>query len=115
MRRRSRVHLVLVMGIYIETGANLGKADYLIKNEGAVELPYGPPNWEQLQEEYPNKVPVCVVLNPGMGFEAAGVAYSKDEYYRFQPLEDARPKRWLVLDRDRAKELTGVDFDDQGI
>jgi hypothetical protein len=57
------------MGYYINTGHNFGKADWLIANEGALELTFVPNNLSELPPEMEGLV--CVVNN-GL-FEAAGV------------------------------------------
>ena len=49
------------------------------------------------------KTMVCVVSNPM--FDAAGIAYDSSEFEAFREAGDSRPKTWLLLDTDLAKDL----------
>lgn len=92
------------MGFYInqttkrKLGA-IGKADALIEDEGAIELPFPP-------DTLPTDKGIVCVVNNGP-FEAAAFAYSQREMEAFNDTEDRRVKRWLVMDLQRAKELSG--------
>jgi hypothetical protein len=92
------------MGYYINqtTKRNLdtlGKADALIADENAIELPFAP-------DEFPTDRGIVCVVNNGP-FEAASFAYNKEEMDAFNDLSDPRPKRWLVMDLNTAKKLSG--------
>jgi hypothetical protein len=92
------------MGYYIQTGKNIGKAEYLIENYGAKEQLA--PN--SLSELSPDSALICVVDN-GL-FEAAGFVYDDDELYGFTLPTDRRFKRWLTMPLDKAKELSGYNL-----
>lgn len=53
----------------------------------------------------PDLAVICVVLCPT--HEAAGFAFNSLEFEVFTFPGDLRPKDWLVMDRTKAKELTG--------
>lgn len=94
------------MGYYINTGENIGKAEYLIINEGALELLDVPNNLNELTDQ---KLGLICVVDNGP-FEAAGFVYSDHELEAFSHNPtDFRFKRWLVMPLDRAKELSGYD------
>lgn len=92
------------MGFYINQTTKrelgpLGKVDALIADEGAIELPFAP-------DQFPtDRAVICVVSNGP--FEAAAFAYDKNEMDAFNDPSDYRPKRWLVMDLNTAKQLTG--------
>lgn len=87
------------MGYYIEVPEHFGKADQLRALYGAepVESAYPPPEGKTL---------VCVVDNGWM--EAAGVIYDSTEYKAFSDPDDPRPRTWLLLDTDKARDLSGA-------
>lgn len=89
------------MGYYIQTDAPHGKAEFLVREHNAEVLPYVPA-WNEVDA---SKAIICVVDN-GL-FEAAGFAYSANELAAFNRPSDMRLKTWLLMDRDKAKELTG--------
>ncbi len=91
------------MGYYINTGHNVGKAEWLIVNEGAMELMDVPTRLSELPTELNGLI--CVVNNGP--FEAAGFIYNDRELEAFSDPSDYRDKRWLVLPLERAKELSG--------
>lgn len=91
------------MGYYINTGHNVGKAEWLIVNEGAMELMDVPTSLSELPTELNGLI--CVVNNGP--FEAAGFIYNDRELKAFSDPSDYRDKRWLVLPLERAKELSG--------
>lgn len=88
------------MGYYIEptNGGTKGKADDLIRNDGAVEQ--SAPVYHEQNSEH---VTVCVVDNGP--FEAAGVAYSENEFNVFRNDSSGRPKRWLTMSREKVATL----------
>ena len=49
---------------------------------------------------------VIIVVNNGP-FEAAGFAYNQGEFEAFTQADDHRPRQFVVMDRAKAKELTG--------
>lgn len=80
------------MGFYIYNlpDPGHGKAERLLK-ESPETREVGPsPVWPAPE----GHMLVCVVYSPQ--FEAAGLAFSKREFARFQPNEDdTRPRRWF--------------------
>lgn len=86
------------MGYYINP-PDMTKEEFLQKY-GQVLLIAPPPI---SFEDYPNKLPVCLVDNPAMGFTAAGICYDKRELEAFTQPEDYRPKKWFLVDRELLK------------
>lgn len=89
------------MGYYIP-GPTVGKGAYLIEEHDALPCSQAA---ARMAVGHPTMVPVCVVGNGG--FEAAAVVYSDAEYAWFTDGRDARSKRWYVMDRTKAYELSG--------
>ena len=90
------------MGYYIQTKDNHGKAEEIAReHNGKIvdELAAGMAMMDK------NKG-VIVVCDNGP-FEAAGFAYDDDEFKAFTSLTDPRPKKFVVMDRKLAKELSG--------
>lgn len=89
------------MGYYLNGIGAQGKADTLIKNYGAMEI--GP-------EDYPKDIStaekegyaIVVVIENGP-FDAAGLAYSNEEFQEF--LNCGRPFRVLMMDKPMAHEM----------
>lgn len=90
------------MGYYIETGDVRDKASAIIRDHGAVEI--SREEAEALIDDDSVAV-VCVMVNPR--FEAAGFVYDRNELAAFTEPDDARPRTWLRMDRQKAKELSG--------
>jgi len=88
------------MGYYIQVPNNKGKAQQLVKLHGARIITEPQGFWMK----DPKEAFICVVDN-GM-FEAAGFAYNESEFNEFKR-PDGRPKTWLIIDRELAKQLTG--------
>ena len=89
------------MGFYIETDANLNKAEYLVKKENAV-IVNKPKLFSDISSD---KALICVVNNSF--FEAAAYCYSERELDAFSGSNDYRPKTWLTMDKERAEKLSG--------
>ncbi len=53
----------------------------------------------------PGKALIVIVRNPL--FEAAGFCYDEKEFEAFTRPEDPRPKSYVLIDWDKAVELTG--------
>lgn len=89
------------MGYYIQ-GPERGKGKYLEEEHQAM-----PCNVHEayLAVGHVSLVPVCVVSNGG--FEAAAVIHSDAEYEWFTDGRDARSKRWYIMNRVKAYELSG--------
>jgi hypothetical protein len=91
------------MGYYINENSlgeplpNIGKANILIMSNDASQIL--PP------KEFPTDYAIICVVDNGY-FEAAGYCYSKEEYEEFRS-PDGRPKRWLKMDIELAKKLSG--------
>jgi hypothetical protein len=96
------------MGWYIQTESNKGKADAIIRDHGAKEVS----TLEALEAlGEPGVAVVCVVDNQAFGFEAAGFCFNEREFNDFNLPDDPRPRRWLTMDRDKCKKLTGYTGD----
>lgn len=104
------------MGYYIETtnGFPTGKADHFIEQHGATRIT---PHFIDPATGF---VAVCVVRNAM--FEAASVAYDRNEYDCFISPRDIRLKTWLKMSVEKVAELgpahyahlIGVDKTEQG-
>lgn len=92
------------MGFYIQ-GPTTGKAQYIIKEYLAEPLHHQPLKYEPPK----GKVFVCVVTN--ITFDAAAVCVDKEEFERFTRPDD-RPKKWLLMDKAQAYDLTEYDGGD---
>ena len=91
------------MGYYIQ-GPVIGKAAYLIDEHGAREVT-GVQSLLKAQVALGKKAVICVMLNGA--FDAAAFVYSERELDDFFAKGDHRPKRWLVMDLELAKKLSG--------
>ena len=89
------------MGFYIE-GPVRGKAQFLRDNYSAsLWKSKDAPEWEEIDN---SEAIICVVDN-GI-FEAAGYCYNPRELEAFAR-PDGRLKAWLLMDKQKAEELTG--------
>lgn len=98
------------MGYYINhnsAGADLGanKAKALIFDGDAIEVAM-PKNFDDIPED---KALICCINNGK--FEAAGYAFSEQEFHVFALREDSRPKTWLLMDKELAEKLSGYKND----
>lgn len=82
------------MGYYIPN-------DEPIENKGA-ELTKLPDTFAEIPE---GKALICEVDN--RIFKANGLIYSEREFDDFCHPEDVRPKRWFLMDKQKAHELSG--------
>lgn len=89
------------MGYYIETDSNRNKADYILRNYDSIEIDR-PIYFEEIAED----MALIVVVDNG-AFEAAAFAYSENEFKAFTLSNDPRPRRFVLMDRKKACELTG--------
>lgn len=88
------------MGYYIETPRPVDKTKQIIDLYGAELLP-APIKPSNVASD---KAVICVVCN-GM-FDAAGLCFNDNEFAVFNH-PDGRRKYWLLMDRDKAYELSG--------
>ena len=88
------------MGFYID-GPAKGKAPFL-RSEYDAEFINEPVSFKDIPKD---KALICVVDNGP--FEAAGFAFDNREFEVFSAPGDPRPKRWMIMDREKAVELTG--------
>ncbi len=89
------------MGYYIETGSNHFKDVWVVKNHGGI-----PASLEEAKEAIQNKEKGVIVVVDNSMFEAAAFAYDEDEFNDFHQLSDLRPKKYVILEREKAKELS---------
>jgi hypothetical protein len=87
------------MGYYIQ-GPILGKATFIQKEYGALPIEQ-PKSFFEVTE---GKALICIVNN-GF-FDAAAYIYDVREFTEFTDSYDDRPKIWLLMDANKAKELT---------
>jgi len=90
-----------LMGYYVP-GPTVGKAEFLVKEEGARQISLS--DAERLADSIETAV-ICVVYNEG--WEAALYAFNTKELWRTKDPNDRRPRRYLAMDRARAETLTG--------
>lgn len=89
------------MGYYIETERSTDKAQQIIDLYGAERVSVSE---AAMCMGDPSIAVICVVSNSL--FDAAGFAYDIKEFLNFNHVSDPRPKTWLKMDRQKAKELT---------
>ena len=94
------------MGYYIQTKDNHGKAEEIAREHGGKIVDELTAGMTMMDKDFA----VIVVINNGP-FEAAGFAFDDDEFKAFTALDDPRPRKFVILDRDTAKELTGYKYD----
>lgn len=89
------------MGYYIQ-GPNFGKAKFIVKEYDGEIVSY-----KTAYDTFMNTSDkaVIVVIDNGM-FEAAGFAYSLQEFKEFTYPDDFRPKQFVLIDKDLAYKLT---------
>ena len=93
------------MGYYIQ-GPNKSKAQYIVSEYDGKIVPAP----EKFSDVPADKAIICVVDNGP--FEAAAFAYDEREFDAFKGDEnghDRRPRKWVIMDRAKAIELTGYD------
>lgn len=84
------------MGFYIDTPRVESKADWLTTNLDAKEKLSGlniPPQEDEIM--------ICVINNGGPFADAAGIMFSRKEFIRFFDDETGRPRRWLLVPREK--------------
>lgn len=91
------------MGYYIETPWNKNKAMQICEAvPGTIVLDLA--DTFQFSDIPEDKALICIVDNGP--FEAAAYCYSPEELNEFRK-EDGRPKKWLLMPRDKAEKLSG--------
>lgn len=90
------------MGYYIQ-GPTTGKAPFLVSEYDAKIIPQ-PKSFSEIPGD---KALIVVVKNPL--FEAAGYCFDEKEFEDFSYPDDIRPKKWLIMDKKRAQELSGFE------
>jgi hypothetical protein len=89
------------MGYYIQVPENLNKASQIAKLHGGI-VTSRPRSLASLP---PGKALICIISRGP--FEAAGFCYSEKEFEEFHRKEDTSPRSYVLLDWDKACELTG--------
>jgi hypothetical protein len=95
------------LGYYIEVPNRFNKAEQLVKIHKARILNHTP-DWNEAK---PDEAIICVVDN--RAFEAAAFCYSPRELDEFKAdmIGTQRPRKWLIMDRKLACQLTGYKED----
>jgi hypothetical protein len=88
------------MGYYIQGPAKC-KAQYIV-SEYDGEIIAEPKYFNMLPVD---KALVCVVDNGA--WEAAGYCHNEKEFNMFANPRDRRPRKWLIIDKNKAIELAG--------
>lgn len=91
------------MGFYIQTSCSHHKAEQIAKayDGRVIQKPAS-------FDEVPVDKALIVTMDNGP-FEAAGWAYNRREFEVFTDPTDWRTKRYVLIDRQKAVELVGVD------
>ena len=89
------------MGYYIETPMPVGKAKYIAEHYDGQIVPQ-PTSYEDI----PESKGLIVVLDNGF-FEAAGFVFSELEFEAFTDVGDIRPRKFVLIDRKEAEDLSG--------
>jgi len=88
------------MGFYIQTEHDKGKAEQITALYDGMIVPQ-PDNFQKV----PASMALIVVVDNGP-FEAAGLCYSEEEFAAFTDPGDRRSKKFVLIDWDKACELT---------
>ena len=92
------------MGFYIETGSSTGKAKFIVDNYSGKEDSFV--EAIRISETHNREKGVIIVVNNGP-FEAAAFAFNHNEFLAFHNSDDNRPKQYVIMDYNKACELTG--------
>jgi hypothetical protein len=88
------------MGFYIQ-GPLTGKAQFIVSEYDGKIIPC-PKAFSQVPE---GKALISVVMNGPC--DAAALCFDAQEFDVFTRPDDGRPKTWLLMDKQKAHELTG--------
>lgn len=91
------------MGYYIQTPSSFDKATQICALYDGKQIDK-PKSFEQIPED---KALIVVVQN-GF-FDAAGYAYDEREFKAFTEPDDSRPKSFVLIDKEKAKKLSGFE------
>ena len=94
------------MGYYIEVPNDFHKAEQIVRLYGGKTIPQP----HSFAEVPAGKALIVIVDN--VAFEAAGLAYSEPEFKAFTQPSDHRRKQFVLMDWEKACELTGFDGGD---
>jgi hypothetical protein len=90
----------VIMGYYVQ-GPAIGKAQFIVSEHDGVIISQP----KEFNDVVNDKAIICVVGNGA--WEAAAYCYNEKEFEEFADPSDPRPKKWLVMDKDLAEELSG--------
>jgi hypothetical protein len=88
------------MGYYIEVESNKNKAEIIAANYDGMVIPK-----VTSYEKIPKDKGLIIVVDNGM-FEAAAFIYNEYEFAAFTHPSDERPRKFVLLDRERAETLS---------
>jgi acyl-coenzyme A synthetase/AMP-(fatty) acid ligase len=94
------------MGYYIETSGRSGKAKAIADQHNGLLV-----DQATAKKFMDDKTKAVIVVVDNILFEAAAFAYSMGEFLEFHSPQDHRLKTYVVIDRAKAKKLTGYTGD----
>ena len=92
------------MGYYIETGKLFDKARDIAKVHGAKFV-----SRDDAKNSLSDKSLAVVCVKTNHLFDAAGFCYDEGEFEAFNQPTDYRETKWLTMDREKCKKLTGFE------
>jgi hypothetical protein len=95
----------VIMGYYIQ-GPLKGKADFLKEAFNAIEVSIFDAKKEIESTIDSGKCVICVVEN-SIFDDVAGLVYDIRGFNCFNNPDDIRPKKWLLMDKEKAHKLAG--------
>lgn len=90
------------MGFYIETPGNRDKAGQIAKQFNGQIVSY-----TKARDAMKDSTRGVIVVVHNAFFEAAGFAFSEDEFDAFTRLNDAREKEFVIISRNDAEKASG--------
>jgi hypothetical protein len=88
------------MGYYINTPDNKGKTSYICNVYGGELIPFAPKSFSDI----PRDKALIVIVDNGL-FEAAGYAYSENEFKVFTDPRETRYRDYVLIDLALANQL----------
>jgi len=89
------------MGYYIQVPEHLDKAEQIEAIYDGMIIPQ-PTSFDKIPKDM-----ALIVVVRNQDFEAAGFAYDEEEFVVFTDPRDSRPKKFVLMNRVMASELSG--------